>query len=170
MRRLLEVFVRIALLRELPQTVPYSGFLAGLVIAGYGVVTLALVLARDSGPGRAVSEVALDLALTTAFLWLILAIERKLPRLLQSVTAMLGAQAVPTAVAVPLSYALTHLPDAHALTNVAAVAMLTVIFWSLAISAHIFRHATDRSMVAGILLALANFFLTQLVYGVLYPG
>lgn len=170
MRRLLELFGRIALLREVPQTVPYSGFLAGLVVAGYGVMSMVLVLARGSGVGRAVSEVALDASLITAFFWVVLALERKLSRLLQSVTAMLGAQTAPTAVGVPLTFALTQLPDGHGLRNLAAAALLIVIFWSLAISAHIFRHATDRSLAAGVVLALLNFFVTQLVYGALYSG
>lgn len=88
------------------------------------------------------------------------------PRLLQTVTAILGCGAVLSFVFVLGTAALTPLLSA----GTTDVIVTLVLLWSIPVEGHIIARAIDRHWYIGIVAAMAVFVLQLFLYGVLNPA
>jgi len=107
------------------------------------------------------------LAITVQFLVIaaLLNIKNFRSRLPQTLTTLAGAGLIFGF----LSFILIHLADPEAIQPVLALVWLALFLWSLAVDAHIYRHALSITMSLGVLLAVlifsATFILIQTVFG-----
>jgi hypothetical protein len=107
------------------------------------------------------------LAITVQFLIIaaLLNIKKLKSRLPQTLTTLAGAGLIFGF----LSIFLIHLADPEAIQPLLALVWLALFLWSLAVDAHIYRHALSITMSLGVLLAVlifaATFILIQTVFG-----
>ncbi|MFZ5724616.1 MAG: hypothetical protein ACOY33_13270 [Pseudomonadota bacterium] len=168
MPREFTLFWNLCLLRTSPDQIPYSLPLAWLVFALWAAVALPLVL---SVPGLEGARVPLFLAATAGVEFVVVAVllgTRGLgSRLLQTMTALLGADLVLNLLSWPmvLPFAGERTPEAVA----AAVGQLLLFGWSIAVKGHILRSALELPRFAAYMLAVAIAFGTMVAVGVLFP-
>jgi hypothetical protein len=95
----------------------------------------------------------------------LLNIKKLKSRLPQTLTTLAGAGLIFGF----LSIFLIHLADPEAIQPLLALVWLALFLWSLAVDAHIYRHALSITMSLGVLLAVlifaATFILIQTVFG-----
>lgn len=128
MTALLTLFFKLCLLRAKPQDLPASGLLAGAALAAYFLAGLMIALTQQSA-GRAVLAALADSAVLALLTHTVLLLRKHPERLPQTLSALAGAGAVIQLIAGPL------------LARPELLAALLI--WSLAINAHILRHALE---------------------------
>lgn len=128
MTALLTLFFNLCLLRAKPQDLPASGLLPGAALAAYFLAGLMIALTQQSA-GPAVLAALADSAVLALLTHTVLLLRKRPERLPQTLSALAGAGAVIQLIAWPL------------LTSPALLAALLI--WSLAINAHILRHALE---------------------------
>ena len=147
LRRLLDV----CLLRAGPQDLPYSrDFMILTMAASLGAGLLAVAILEETR--FALLELVLTYLFTVAFLYAVLSFRRLAGRFVQTASAVFGADALITLVAL---HALHAASDAGAERPVTGLAMLALGLWNLAVLGHILRHALDTILPVGVLVALS---------------
>lgn len=147
LRRLLDV----CLLRAGPQDLPYSRDFMILTMAGsLGAGLLAVGILEETR--FALLELVLTYLFTVAFLYAVLSFRGFTGRFIQTASAVFGADAIITLVALPALHAAS---GAGAERPVTGLAMLALGLWNLAVLGHILRHALDTILPVGVLVALS---------------
>ncbi|MEA5446842.1 hypothetical protein VCB98_13525 [Gammaproteobacteria bacterium AB-CW1] len=146
---------QILVFRQGPQDLPSDTawtLMAGCVYVISGAVLLHLRALDHPLPAL----LLLDLALTLGFIWLVLGFTGRQSRLPQSLQAIWLCGAWLNLMGMPLATVLVS-PENNGglLLDLAVVASLALVFWSIALLAHILRHALDWSMARALLLSLA---------------
>ncbi len=156
---LIRAWFDICLLRRGPQDLPASGFLLGVSLCCYGLVSV-LVSSQSYTFSMALLLTVVDLGLLVVFAWSLLYLQRKAARLNQTLSALAGTGSLMGLIALPLL--LTIGPDATSEPVPASLQSLwlLLILWNLFIMAHIIRHALSSSFAIGfgisLLYALLN--------------
>lgn len=162
------LFWKLCLLRGGPEQVPYSSRLTLGVLAAWLAAALPLALAIPGlESGRALTFVLCTLAVEWLGVSLLLRWRNHGARLLQTMTALLGADLLLNLMSWPLV-----LPFAGEQTSAAvyaAVAQLLLFGWSVAVKGHILRAALDVPRAVGVLAALLLVLLNMMVAGLLFP-
>ena len=161
-------FVQICLLRMKPQDLPSSGTLLALVLVAHTLVGVAVAAVNlRFGPALAagVIDTALMCGLTTGLLMLRTLRERTV----QTLTALAGAGAVIGFLAFPVSLWLHDTHEANGQSPVLGVLLLAVLGWSLAVSAHILRHAVSAPFYVGLLISVAFYWISVRILSGLFP-
>ncbi|MDH3587871.1 MAG: hypothetical protein OEQ74_00570 [Gammaproteobacteria bacterium] len=153
---LVRPFLLIVAHRAGPEHLPASRFLLALVVAGHISIYLAGMLALDVAPPRAVMLPFLDAATQAAFFSALLMGLGLQERLLQTLTAVFGADIVLNTVSVPLALFGTAEPGAPG-ASVIALVTIVVMLWSLGVKGHILRHAAGFPYFVGVAIALGFF-------------
>lgn len=170
MKRLLDPFLDLLLLRAGPQHLPPSpALLLAAVLASLGS---SLLLARETfEPGVAVGRTLLDLGLTALLLLLVLRYHGLQDRFLQSFTAACGTGAVLSLLTWPLfRIVLDSGGDGDGGAALAMLGVWAILAWNVAVIGHILRHALDTSFGRGIGLALVYVVLVTLAGEALLPA
>lgn len=156
---LIRAWFNICLLRRGPQDLPASGFLLGVSLCCYGLVSV-LVSSQSYTFSMALLLTVVDLGLLVVFAWSLLYLQRKAERLNQTLSALAGTGSLMGLIALPLL--LTIGPDATSEPVPASLLSLwlLLLLWNLFIMAHIIRHALSSSFAIGfgisLLYALLN--------------
>ncbi len=156
---LIRAWFDICLLRRGPQDLPASGFLLGVSLCCYGLVSV-LVSSQSYTFSMALLLTVVDLGLLVVFAWSLLYLQRKAERLNQTLSALAGTGSLMGLIALPLL--LTIGPDATSEPVPASLLSLwlLLLLWNLFIMAHIIRHALSSSFAIGfgisLLYALLN--------------
>jgi hypothetical protein len=167
MQELLKLFVDIALLRRSPREVPtaqtFAFVIVGLYFAANAVQSWLLF-----GPAGAVTWALVDLGVTAAYYYLILAVGTRRHRYRQTLIAVLGV----TLLLMPLSGALNWLLLAYKpLGLLFSVLLLSLLCWYVGIIAHIVRTALDSPLFTGVVVALAYLYVSYMAQRwVMGPG
>ncbi|KAB7623022.1 hypothetical protein [Alkalilimnicola sp. S0819] len=98
----------------------------------------------------------LGTGLALGFVLLALYLRDRLPRFVQTATALFGADLILSIAALPLNIAGAQ--------GAGAWILLGILGWYLAVSAHIFRNALDFHRPAAWAVALAYFFINSLIF------
>ena len=164
MLKLLNLFFEVAILRRPPQDVPYDLRLLRLALAAY-VGSGMLVLFLRTAPDAALILAAVDLMLLTAMLTLVLNLAELKERLVQTLTALTGAWALIQLVAWPVINWLARAEAAAQGQGLPLLLVLLIMIWSIAVLAHILRHALSGPWVQGVILAIIYTMMSQFVTG-----
>lgn len=139
----LQRFIQICLFRAGPADLPMSRWLFKLAILGYLLVGTAV--SHVDNAALLVNLVAslADTVLMMLTCWLLLWYRGLGARYLQTVTAMAGAGSVMGIVGLPLLWLFRQVEPHGQLTSLVLLLVMVVVFWSLLVTAHIFRQALE---------------------------
>ncbi len=170
MLAIVHFFVELCLLRRTPQDLPASPALLALMlcIGLFGGVLLAVT--AGAGLLAGVGQTALDFLLMLGALHLALKITDKLPRFVQTATALVGADTLIGLIALlPVGLAGPTIEDSPQLL-LAGLMFMALVAWSVLIVAHILRHAFDIKLMQGAIIAVAFDILSFFLVGGLTQG
>ena len=145
---LLNLFLDICLFRKGPQDAPPSMALLKICLAAYGLTSLLATPALV-----ALLQTLLDMALLSGLLYVALMLYRHPRRFEQTLSALTGAGALISLLALPLLFWITRQPPGGD-TELPALLLLALMAWSIAIMAHILRHAFNAPIWIGALYAV----------------
>jgi hypothetical protein len=167
MRALLEPFVRICLLRQGPQDLPASGILLGITLGAHTLMSMLLANISLSAMSAVLSGL-LDSILLVGLTGTLLYVQKRNARIVQTLTALAGTGTIITLLALPLSGWL-HGADQTGGGGLALLLLLILTGWSLAIAAHVLRHALSAPYFLGLVLAVAFYWISISVFRALFP-
>lgn len=145
---LLHMWLEMCLLRTGPQRLPASPYLLSIAMVFYLLVGIAVSLPGvdwRAAIGLAIVDTAVMVLLTLLFL----RVAGKQARVSQTLAALAGTGALLGLIAVPLVLAVQQQP-APPLAN---LLWLVLMVWSLAVRAHILRHALSAPFGVGLILS-----------------
>ena len=169
MTQLLRSLVQIVLLRKDPSVLPASAVLGALLAFAYALASAlqSWVLYRGD---RIVSRTAVDLGLSVALVWVVLAVTRRGHRFRQTMSAVLGTSVL----VAPLVVVLLLLMQGPATTYypvwlVARAGAVVVTIWFIVVIGHILRGALETGLVTGVAIALTWVIASRAVAEKLFP-
>jgi hypothetical protein len=158
---LLKTFFEIAVWRKGPQDLPASNLLALLALVTYATVEFVAARLVDFNVRAAVVLILVDVAMLSAWLWLVLAFFARRQRFIQTITATLGALAL--VIVLDISVIALQLGLGLDRTTVAINWLLPHVVILALVLGRIFMHALDRGLITGMALTLAIVYSTELV-------
>ncbi len=160
-----QAFINIALRRSGPEDLPDSGFLLGLTLVVYIATQIPL------GPGDVlVRAVTASLALLFGGMWVLLNLTGYRARYRRALTAMLGVNALLSALSAPFSLWSQSLMGTESSAATPNTMIFAIMLWSITIDGHIFARVLSRPYGIGLLIAIGFFFLHTAVLFELMPG
>ena len=155
MRELVHAFVDITLLRRGPEHLPPSVFLLQATLLAYLLTSAAAATVSPLSGVSAVLDVSVDVGFTIAWFWLLLLLYGRRHRFVQTLTALLGTQALLTALSLPILAWNSDTPPGADSAGLARLAIGSVFFWALGVIGHILSRALELPYVGGLLIAVA---------------
>lgn len=165
---LFNLFLDICLFRKGPQDVPASTALLKLCLIAYTLSGLLVLLLNTSIP-VAILQILLDLVLLSGLLYWGLILHHHPQRFEQSLSALTGVGTLMGLLALPLMLWIVN-QTADDDVSLPSLLLLALIGWSIAITAHILRHAFETSLGFGILYALGYTLLSWTLTGWMGPS
>ena len=163
MRALFDLFLDICLFRKGPQDVPVSMALLKMCLLAYAASGL-LVLTLSVPVQVALLQILLDLVLLAGLLYLALILHRHPGRFEQTLAALTGSGTLMGLLALPpMIWIVRQGPRGD--SQFPSLLMLALMVWSIAVMAHILRHAFNAPVWAGALYALGYTFLSWTLTG-----
>lgn len=169
MRQLILRFWAICLLRAAPQDLPSSSFLVVVSLAAY-LASGTLLMLTDTDLASALAQSALDAAALAVVTTVLLQLRNHPLRLPQTYAALVGSGTLLNLIAVPVTLGLVAAQQAGGGGELLALLWLGLIIWSLMITGHIFRHALEIPLPAGIVIAVAYLMLIIQLTRTLFPN
>jgi hypothetical protein len=166
--RLIVAFAEIALHRRGPEDLPSSRFLFGLVLAVYVIVAF-VTLRLGAVVERLTLMLVVDTAFSLAFVWAVLRAFEHERRFRQTMSALLGTDALLNLLSVPLLYWNRALEAAGAEPTAPAVAFLVLAVWSIDVSGFILARALGRPYALGVAIMLGYVLLSVSLRLSLFP-
>ena len=167
MLALFNLFLDICLLRKGPQDMPASMSLVKMCLLAYGLSGLLVLLVSTPAP-VALLQILLDIALLSGSLYLGLILGRHPKRFEQTLSALTGTGSLMGLLALPLMIWIVG-QGSGGDTTLPSLLMLVLMAWSIAVMAHILRHAFETSIWLGALYALGYTFLSWTLTGWIGP-
>lgn len=168
MRTLFDLFLDICLFRKAPQDVPASMVLLKLCLLAYALSGLLVLLITTTSIPVALLQILLDMVLLAGLLYLGLGLRHHARRFEQTLSALTGSSALIGLLALPVMFWLAHQGQGGDVA-LPSILLLVLMVWSIAVMAHILRHAFDISIWSGAALALSYTFLSWTLTGWLNP-
>src|SRR5690554_6925690 len=166
---LLQRFFQICLFKANPADIPASHWLFKLVCLIYFVIGI-LVSHVDQTWTAAVAASLSDTLLLLAVCWSLLYVRGLKGRFLQTATAMAGTGAIMGVLGLPVFLLFRQVESQGQLTSLVLLLVLILMFWSLFITAHIFRYALDIQPGMAAILTMAYTILSLVVVGLTISG
>jgi hypothetical protein len=151
---LFKAFVDIALWRKGPQHLPASVLLLVLVVVLSGVLSLVFRPTLDPPEQHLTLLVVLEIGVSLAWIWLLLAVFRRPERFVQTATAIFGTGVLLTPLLFGIRTALEGMERTSPLLVPVLLGLLTLLVWYLLINAHILRAALEVNLFVAILLTV----------------
>lgn len=163
-------FINICLFKAGPADVPSSHWLLKLTLLVYFI--LGVIVSRlDSAWDVSLFASLADVLVMMVFVWLILSFRDLQKRYKQTLTAMAGAGSCIGIVGIPIVMLFNQVSEQERLSNYTMLLMIAVMFWSLMVTAHIFRFALEiKPGIAAMLLTLAYTILSLIVVALVISG
>ena len=168
MLQLIRAWFDICLFRKGPQDLPASGFLSGLSLACYVLVSF-LVASSSSGIVAGVQLAALDVVMLIVFVSVLLYLQTKTERLGQTLSAMAGSGSLMGLFAVPLVLLVDPGLPADQLSPLLIGSWLSLLVWNIFVMAHIMRHALSTSFAVGLGAAVLYALVSMQIVATLFP-
>ena len=165
MLALFETLIDILRLKKGPDAIPYSPIVFGVVLVLWlfaGVV--AMTLSPDFTDRDLVIALGTGFAVL-AFYAAIVIVAGHRPRVLQTISAVLGCGALLTLLFVVSDTLLTPILN----RNLAGLIATLILLWSIPVEGHIVARAIERPWFVGFAAALTAFVLQYVLYAMLNP-
>ena len=162
-------FIDICLFKAGPADVPSSHWLLKLTLLAYFI--LGVIVSRlDSAWDVSLFTSLADVLVMMVFVWLILSFRGLQKRYKQTLTAMAGAGSCIGFVGIPIVMLFNQVSEQERLSNYTMLLMIAVMFWSLMVTAHIFRFALEIKPGMAAMLTLAYTILSLIVVALVISG
>ena len=161
MNSILLVFFDLLRLRRGPQDLPASQNL--LIISGFLLIVTAILgdHMNTDFTSRLIFAVT-QVVILTATVWIILSINKKAERAIQTLTAFYGTSVLMQLVVWPFrTWLLSMGEDVQQQASLPLLAVIALAIWSFVVMVHIYRNALDSSRGKAILISI----ITQMVVG-----
>jgi hypothetical protein len=168
MTQLLRSLVQIALLRQDPGVLPASIVLAALLAFAYAL-TSAVQSWILYGGDRILLRTAVDLGLSLALVWIVLAVTRRGHRFPQTASAVLGISVLVAPFVVVLLLMQGPATTNYAVWLLARAGAVIVTIWFIVVIGHILRGALETGLVTGVAIALTWVIASRAVADKLFP-
>jgi hypothetical protein len=168
MLQLIRLWFDICLFRKAPQDLPASGFLSGLSLTCYVLVSF-LVAFPSSGIVSAVQLALLDVLMLVVFVSALLYLQSKTERVGQTLSAMAGSGSLLGLFALPLVLLVDPGLPAEQLSPLLTISWLSLLIWNLFVMAHIMRHALSISFAVGLGAAVLYALVSMQMIATLFP-
>jgi hypothetical protein len=168
MLQLIRLWFDICLFRKAPQDLPASGFLSGLSLACYVLVSF-LVAFSSYGIVSAVQLALLDVLMLVVFVSALLYLQSKTERVGQTLSAMAGSGSLLGLFALPLVLLVDPGLPAEQLSPLLTISWLSLLIWNLFVMAHIMRHALSISFAVGLGAAVLYALVSMQMIATLFP-
>lgn len=156
------------LLRREPQADPVSVPALGGALLAY--LAMDLMQARaSSGWSASLGMTALDTLVMVLFSWSVLRLTKKTARYLQALTALAGTGAVLGLVGLPLIQHAAQAQSGNGPPGMLVLGWMMLLVWSVAVQAHIYRHALSVRYGTGLLVAGLHLALVISLLETLFP-
>jgi hypothetical protein len=165
---LIQVFVEITLHRRGPEHLPSSRFFFMLMLA-VSVGVDFLVLLVDDAAARGVLVTLLTTALDLAFVWAVLRTFARERRFKQTMSAMLGVNAILTLLIVPLALWSQGLEVPEGEIATPWLLLLLLAIWSIDVAGFVLARALDRPYALGVAIMLGYVLLSVSLQQSLLP-
>ena len=169
MFQLANFFVDVALLRRTPQDLPASMPVFVLVVL-LNVIVATIGIANLIPGTPAMAAAMTDVVIMLVMLRLVLMIQNRMARFLQTATAIFGSGIVLGLIALPLQLTIDPNAQGSEVSGIVSLAYLILLVWSQLVIAHVLRHALDVSFALGIGLALVYSVLSGITIQTLFLG
>jgi len=168
MLQLIRAWFELCLLRRTPQDLPASGYLLGISLCCYGMVSV-LVSSQSYAFNRALLLAGVDLGLLVVFVWSLLYLQNKTTRINQTLSALAGSGSLMGMIALPLMLAVGPSTVTEPVPVPLVSLWLLLLLWNLFVMAHIIRHALSSSFVIGFGISLLYALFSMQVITTLFP-
>ena len=168
MLQLIRAWFELCLLRRTPQDLPASGYLLGISLCCYGMVSV-LVSSQSYAFNRALLLAGVDLGLLVVFVWSLLSLQNKRARINQTLSALAGSGSLMGMIALPLMLAVGPSTVTEPVPVPLVSLWLLLLLWNLFVMAHIIRHALSSSFVIGFGISLLYALFSMQVITTLFP-
>jgi hypothetical protein len=131
------------LLASSPERLPNSLHCIVLSFISYLLVGLMLVNVQRSF-SIIVEHIALELILLTLITYIALRLKKTLPRMVQTLSALIGTNLIMTSISLPIySLVIGNSGSSESFTQFEVYLSISLIFWNLAVLSLIFKRAFD---------------------------
>lgn len=161
---ILKIFLDICLFKRGPQDLPASAFFLGIVLFANAVVSM-IILSVEAPFLTALPQFLTGIALLVVFIRIVLALSGKMLRFQQTLTALLGADTVISLISLPFLIWISANQNFGVIYYILIASML----WSMAVVAHIIRHALSSSYLFGLGLSILYFLASFKLMVYLFP-
>ncbi|MBK7984251.1 MAG: hypothetical protein IPP10_01630 [Candidatus Competibacteraceae bacterium] len=169
MLALFNLFLDICLFRKAPQDVPASTPLLKMCLLAYALSGLVvLLISAPVAVAVALLQILLDMVLLGGLLYLGLILRRHPQRFEQTLSALTGSGTLLGLLALPLLVWISQQGQEGGI-ELPSLLLLGLMVWSIAVMAHILRHAFEASIWQGALYALGYTFLSWTLTGWIGP-
>jgi len=166
MLALFQTLFDIIRLRKGPDAIPYSWFLCLITMALWLFAGMTMTIMAEGLGDKDFLIGTFTGVVGLACYASIVVLSGHTPRLLQTVTAVLGCGAVLSLLFVAGNLFLTPLLS-ESITN---LVLTLILFWSIPVEGHIIARAIDRHWYVGIVAAMAVFVFQLFLYSLLSPA
>jgi hypothetical protein len=164
----LKHYAMMCLLSSSPERLPNSIQCIVLSLVSYLLVGFMLVDAQRSYPAI-VGQIFLELALLALIGYVGLRLRKTLPRIYQTLSALVGANLVMTAVSLPIyRLVIDNSLSNESLTQIEINLAVALIIWNLAVLSLIFKRAFDIGTLVSALITFNYFVVYQVIIVWLY--
>ncbi|MCU7879582.1 MAG: hypothetical protein KZQ66_17290 [Candidatus Thiodiazotropha sp. (ex Lucinoma aequizonata)] len=163
MKALLITAVELCLLRRAPQDLPSSVFLLRLMVVLNLLLGILILVANQSGIVSAVLETLFELVLMFAVIYIAMSLMGKLPRFIQTATAILLSSLLPCLLMLLLIvWGYRSEPPEPGLL------LLVPVIWIIVVLGHIIRHTFVLPFSIGIAATLLYYIITWILEALLF--
>ncbi|WP_428623575.1 hypothetical protein [Sedimenticola sp.] len=169
MKRLINLFVDICLLRAGPQDLPVASFLVTLTLVLNLMTGTVVIVGHFSSVVPAVLAQLLDLLLLAFLVRLGLQYQRRSARFTQAISALFGCGVLINLVAMPLQLMIGQDPRVSPMGGLGVLLYVVLVIWGMVVIAHILRHTFQIRFGNAMLLSIGYFMLINWLVEMIFP-
>ncbi|MCW8903063.1 MULTISPECIES: hypothetical protein [Sedimenticola] len=169
MKRLINLFVDICLLRAAPQDLPVASFLVTFTLLLNLLTGTIVIVGHFNSVVPALLAQLMDLALLALLVRLALNYQRHAGRFTQAISALFGCGVLINLVAMPLQLMIGDDPRVSPLGGLGVLFYVMLVIWGMVVVAHILRHTFEIRFGNGMLLSIGYFMLINWLVELIFP-
>jgi hypothetical protein len=160
-------WILLCLLKRAPQDDPRSGGALALALLLYALASVLQAHISVSWAAAA-GMTLLDLVVMAGFSYLVLSLRGFTARLAQTLTALAGAGAVLGLAALPVMQMMLSAQQDERPATLAVLFWVAILVWSVAVPAHIYRHALSVNLAIGVMVTIMQSVLLFILVNTLF--
>ncbi len=151
-------FLKICLFKIKPQDIPVSSSLLAMTIVTYAIVTMFLLLVRET-VAQAIMMTLLEVSILFGFIYILLRLVKKPERSLQTLSALYGTGTILSLIVLPLYFIISMYDQQPVNPNVIfsllQFLLISLTIWNITVMSYIMRHSFEAGVFTSVMLAIS---------------